>query len=240
MDVGIYHIYYIVFIASAFVLGAIPFGIIWAWLFALGDVRKIGSGNIGATNVLRTGNKLAAFLTLTGDLGKGFIATLLPLFFIPMHGVHDISAIEINIANLSGIAGVAGVAVVVGHCYSPLVGFKGGKGVATGIGVVLGFVPIVNLVIDTEVSLATLDIFAIAGWVPLTVLLVAWFAIAIITRYSSLAAIVSFATMPVMVWLVAGDTNLPLASFAISAIIIWRHRANITRLLKGDEAKIGG
>lgn len=234
MDVSLY--LYIVLIAGAFVLGAIPFGVISTWLLGLGDVRKIGSGNIGATNVLRTGSKLAASITLTGDLLKGFFAALLPF-------IVSLETDAFHLIQVAGIACFTSVAVVVGHCYSPFVGFRGGKGVATGIGVMIGFAALINLNfafdVEARILYISFEAFSIYGWLPCITVLVVWLIIAVITRYSSLAAIVSFAVVPAVVWLVKGDTNLPLASLAISAIIIWRHRANITRLLNGNEAKIG-
>lgn len=180
-----------------YLLGSIPFGLILTRMAGLGDVRKIGSGNIGATNVLRTGNKKLAAATLLLDALKGTAAAFIASFW----GVE------------AGIA--AGFAAFLGHLYPVWLGFRGGKGVATYIGVLLGLAPVMVLV------------FAAV-----------WLAMAKITRYSSLSALVATAIIPVLLYAV-GNGKVALL-FAVMTVISWvKHRANIQRLLAGTESKIG-
>ena len=188
------------FLAAAlagYLLGSIPFGLLIARIAGLGDIRKIGSGNIGATNVLRTGNKALAALTLLLDGGKGALAVL--------------------IANRMGpdMAVLAGAGAVVGHLFPIWLKFKGGKGVATGLGVLLAAAPLAGI--------ATC---------------VTWLAVAALFRYSSLAALIGFALSPLYGWLAAGPQMAQLAAF-IALLVMMRHHANIRRLLKGREPKIG-
>lgn len=180
-----------------YLLGSVPFGIVIARLFKLGDLRTIGSGNIGATNVLRTGNKLAAFLTLILDSGKGAIAVLLALWLIGPDG-----------------AQVAGLMAFLGHCFSIFLGFKGGKGVATYLGTLLALS------------------FAVGFAACMT-----WLFIALIFRFSSLAALVAAVMVPAWAWtLDRGD--LVVLSLVLGIILWIRHGENIRRLLSGEERKI--
>ncbi|WP_457582898.1 glycerol-3-phosphate 1-O-acyltransferase PlsY [Ensifer canadensis] len=184
-------------LAFGYLLGSIPFGLILTRMAGLGDVRKIGSGNIGATNVLRTGNKKLAAATLLLDALKGTAAAA--------------------IASLWGIeAGIAaGLAAFLGHLFPVWLGFKGGKGVATYIGVLLGLVP----------------------WMVL-VFAAAWLVMAKISRYSSLSALVATAVIPVVLY-ATGHEKVALL-FAVMTLITWvKHRANIQRLLAGTESRIG-
>ncbi|OOG75862.1 glycerol-3-phosphate acyltransferase [Sinorhizobium sp. A49] len=184
-------------LAFGYLLGSIPFGLILTRMAGLGDVRKIGSGNIGATNVLRTGNKKLAAATLLLDALKGTAAAA--------------------IASLWGIeAGIAaGLAAFLGHLYPVWLGFKGGKGVATYIGVLLGLVP----------------------WMVL-VFAAIWLAMAKIGRYSSLSALVATAVIPVVLY-ATGHEKVALL-FAVMTLITWvKHRANIQRLIAGTESRIG-
>ncbi|MBL4692102.1 MAG: glycerol-3-phosphate 1-O-acyltransferase PlsY [Magnetovibrio sp.] len=184
---------------GGYLLGAVPFGIVIAKLFGLGDLRAIGSGNIGATNVLRTGNKLAAFLTLILDSGKGAIAVGLTVL--------------ITDDPFAGYA--AGFLAVVGHNFPVWLKFKGGKGVATTIGVLLATAWPVGL-------------GAIATWI----------AAAAIFRYSSLAALLALAAAPALSLQFAVFQHHWLAG--ILCVLVWaRHHQNIRRLLKGKESKIG-
>nr|WP_282181653.1 glycerol-3-phosphate 1-O-acyltransferase PlsY [Aliiroseovarius marinus] len=183
---------------AGYLLGSIPFGIVMARLFGLGDLRQIGSGNIGATNVLRTGNKLAAFLTLIGDAGKGGAAVLLARALFA-----------------EDAAQLAGFAAFLGHCFPVFLGFKGGKGVATWLG--------------TMLALAfPLGLAACATWLVT----------ALVFRISSLAALVAAALSPVIA-LVFGWNSLVLISVALAALIFYRHSANITRIIAGEEPRIG-
>ena len=192
--------------AGAYLIGSIPFGLVIARLFGLGNLRQIGSGNIGATNVLRTGNKLAALLTLICDSGKGLIIIIALTYMM---------ASEIMLA-------AAAVASITGHCYPLWLRFQGGKGVATGLGVFLG-----------------LDLMA--G----VLICLTWLIVALIFRWSSLSAIVSYLSAPLLIALSAfwRGEEMPLALIygvgIMAALATWRHRSNITRLIAGKEPKIG-
>jgi len=182
----------------AYLLGAIPFGILVARAFGLGDLRKIGSGNIGATNVLRTGNKSAALLTVLLDAGKGAVAVLIARALVG-----------------EDAAQLAGLAAFVGHIYPVWLRFRGGKGVATFLGLMLAL-----------------------SW-PLGLMACGtWALVAAVTRYSSLAALVSAALLPVwMVFLLNG--HMVLLAIVLTVLIYIRHWANLERLKKGTEPKIG-
>ena len=189
--------------AFAYLLASIPFGLVVARLFGLGDLRQIGSGNIGATNVLRTGNKPAAALTLILDSGKGAAAVIITNMMLPAPEV----------------VAIAAVMSVVGHCFPVWLGFKGGKGVATGIGVVLAMHPLSGVVMCAV-----------------------WLATAGVGRISSLAAIVAYISAPVSLYLmVVPPAQIPLttAGTMIALLSIYRHKANIRRLLAGEEPRIG-
>ncbi len=186
------------FVAGYF-FGAIPTGLIATRLAGLGDVRKIGSGNIGATNVLRTGNKSVAFITLLGDVLKG----ALPVALI---------ASEIGTVP----AMVAALGALLGHMFPVWLGFSGGKGVATFIGILIG--------LFWPVALAFGAI---------------WLAVAVLTRYSSLSALVATAATPVL--MVGFDRPRLALLFLALTVLVWvKHQANIRRLLAGSESKIGG
>lgn len=180
-----------------YLLGSIPFGLILTRMAGLGDVRKIGSGNIGATNVLRTGNKKIAAATLLLDALKGTAA----------------AAIASHFSIDAGIA--AGFAAFIGHLFPVWLKLKGGKGVATYIGVLLGLAPIL------------VPVFALV-----------WLGMAKLFRYSSLSALIATLVVPVVEWF-SGDHRIATA-LAVMTVIIWiKHRANISRLLAGTESKIG-
>jgi len=181
-----------------YLLGSIPFGLLLTRAAGLGDVRKIGSGNIGATNVLRTGNKGLAAATLLLDALKGTAAVLIAQYWGPELGL------------------LAGLGAFLGHLFPVWLGFRGGKGVATYVGV----------------------LFAIAWQVGL-VFAVVWITIAALTRYSSLAAIVASVVAPIATWFIfaSGDRALLLALMTL--LVLVKHRANISRLLSGTESKIG-
>jgi acyl phosphate:glycerol-3-phosphate acyltransferase len=183
--------------ALAYLLGSIPFGLVLTRLAGYGDIRRIGSGNIGATNVLRTGSKGLAALTMLLDLAKGAVAVLIARRFGP------------------DMAAVAAVFVFLGHLYPVWLGFKGGKGVATAGGVVLAYAWPVGLA-----ALAT------------------WLAVAVATRYSSLAALTACALAPLYTWLITRDMRTTEVILALAVIVILRHHANIRRLLRGEESRI--
>ena len=181
-----------------YLLGSIPFGLLVTRLAGQGDIRRIGSGNIGMTNVLRTGRKDLAALTLLGDAGKGWAAVALG-------------------AAIGGPGGmiVAAIGAFVGHCYPVWLGFKGGKGVATYLGILLGF----------------------SGWAAL-VFAVVWIGVAYALRFSSLSALVATLAAPVAL-LVLGQPAAALL-FAILTVVLWvKHRENIARLRAGSESRIG-
>ncbi|NVP54563.1 glycerol-3-phosphate 1-O-acyltransferase PlsY [Mycoplana rhizolycopersici] len=184
-------------LAFGYLLGSIPFGLLLTRMAGLGDVRKIGSGNIGATNVLRTGNRKLAAATLLLDALKGTAA----------------AAIASSFGLEAGIA--AGFAAFMGHLFPVWLGFKGGKGVATYLGILLGLVPFM------------LAVFAAI-----------WVSVAYLTRYSSLSALVATAACPVVLWFTGYEEVAIL--FAVMTLITWiKHRANISRLLRGTESRIG-
>jgi len=181
----------------AYLLGSIPFGLLLTRAAGLGDIRTIGSGNIGATNVLRTGNKSLAAATLFLDGFKGYLAVLIARH----HG--DPAPI------------CAGLAALLGHLFPVWLKFKGGKGVATGLGVLLA------------------ESFPVGAIACLT-----WLIIAFLLRYSSAAALSAFAAAPIAA-LVLGHHHLALLALIIAALVYWKHSANITRLRAGTEPKIG-
>lgn len=185
-------------VLGGYLLGATPFGLLLTRLAGLGDVRRIGSGNIGATNVLRTGNKALALATLLLDGGKGAVAYLAAREF-------------------AGEAALfAGGAAFLGHLFPVWLGFRGGKGVATFLG-----------------------LMAAISWPVGLACCATWLAAAAIFRYSSLAALVAAALSPLYAWLWAGEHAVVFASLAALAIFA-RHHANIRRLVAGTEPRIGG
>ncbi len=189
---------FVLWIGLGYVLGSIPFGLLLTRAAGLGDVRKIGSGNFGATNVLRTGNKPLAAATLLLDAAKGAAALLLARYF----------------ANET-TAFCAGLAAVLGHLFPVWLGFRGGKGVAAGFGVLIA---------------ACWPAGLIAGAI--------WLITAKLTKISSAAALISFALAPLLAYLIGGG-ELALLALAIAALVFLRHRANIARLIAGTEPRIG-
>jgi acyl phosphate:glycerol-3-phosphate acyltransferase len=189
--------YYVAAIGG-YLIGSIPFGLILTRLAGLGDIRAIGSGNIGATNVLRTGSKGLAALTLVLDMAKGAVAVLLGAHFGPDTAV------------------LAGGGAVIGHIAPIWLGFKGGKGVATALGVLTAL-----------------------AW-PVGILsAVTWLIVAAVGRISSLAALIAIGAAPIYAYLLVDPQRAELALFI--AVLVWvRHYENIRRLLKGQEPRIGG
>jgi len=192
------------FAVAAYLLGSVSFAIVVSKLFRLADPRTFGSGNPGATNVLRTGNKVAAALTLLGDCLKGVVPVALAVYFEEQLGLGD-----------AGVALIY-VAVFAGHLWPVYFRFKGGKGVATALGVLLGLNPVLGL--------ATL---------------VTWIVIAYAFRYSSLAALVSALFAPFYYTLLFGLNTIGFAVLVMSVLLIWRHKTNIGNLISGRESKIG-
>jgi len=192
------------FVLIAYLIGSLSFAVLVSRAFGLPDPHGYGSGNPGATNVLRTGRRAAALLTLFGDGGKGWLAVILAQRFAGGLGVEP-----------AGVAGVA-IAVFIGHLYPVFFGFRGGKGVATAAGILL----------------------AVNHWLGLATL-ASWIVIAAIFRLSSLAALIAAVFAPTYyVWLFGIDA-MSVALTAMSALLVWRHRDNIRRLLAGQEGRIG-
>ena len=188
-------------LAFGYLLGSIPFGPVLTKLTGGPDLRAVGSGNIGATNVLRTGRKALAAATLLGDMLKGTVAVLLAQRF------------GLGAAIAGGLA--AGLGAFLGHLFPVWLGFRGGKGVATYIGVLLALV-----------------------WQAALTFGVIWIAVAAATRYSSLSALVASAATPALLWFMGYAAEAAL--FLILTALIWfMHRANIARLLNGSEGQIG-
>jgi glycerol-3-phosphate acyltransferase PlsY len=190
---------YAVALVFGYLCGSIPFGIILTRLFGGPDLRSVGSGNIGATNVLRTGRKGLAVATLAGDMLKGTVAVVLIQYFLGRDP-----------------ALVASIGAFLGHLFPVWLRFRGGKGVATYIGLLLGL-----------------------AWPAAIAFCAVWLAVAGLTRYSSLAALIASVATPAFLWwhgdLTAAEVFVPLS------VLLWiMHRANITRLMRGTETKIGG
>ena len=191
---------YLVATLVGYGLGSIPFGLLLTRAAGLGDVRAIGSGNIGATNVLRTGNKKLAAATLLFDLLKGTAAVLIVRALMP---------------TVPEATTLAGVTAFLGHLFPVWLGFKGGKGVATYIGVLLGLF-----------------------WPAVLIFAGVWIAVAYFSRYSSLAALIATVVVPLSLW--GLGENMLAAVLALLTVIVWiKHHANIRRLLSGTEGKIG-
>ncbi|MBO1323764.1 glycerol-3-phosphate 1-O-acyltransferase PlsY [Acetobacter sp. TBRC 12305] len=190
-----------------YVLGSVPFGLLLTNLAGAGDLRKIGSGNIGATNVLRTGRKDLAAATLALDAAKGMLAVVTAWIMTPP----DFSDYTST---------VAAIAAVIGHCYPIFLGFRGGKGVATGLGVMLALSPLTGL----------------AGCAV-------WLGVARLTRISSAGALSAFIAMPVVILALYGfsfqTSPKPLATVLISLLVLARHHENIGRILSGTEPRVG-
>jgi glycerol-3-phosphate acyltransferase PlsY len=187
--------------ALAYLIGAVPFAVLVSKGFGLADPRGYGSGNPGATNVLRSGNKLAAALTLLGDALKGTLAVWIM--------GHWGSEAPLALAS-------AGVAAFLGHLYPVTLGFKGGKGVATAMGVLLAF----------------------SGWLALACIGV-WLAVALVLRYSSLAALLAALSAPLFAQWLIGAPAITGACVVMAILLLARHADNVRRLLAGTEPRIG-
>ncbi|HSI37760.1 MAG TPA: glycerol-3-phosphate 1-O-acyltransferase PlsY [Methylotenera sp.] len=185
------------FIVLAYLLGSISFGILMSKAFGLPDPRTVGSGNPGATNVARSGKKLPAILTLLGDAAKGWLA----VFLAQKYGLHD------------GYICLVGIAAFLGHLYPVFCGFKGGKGVATALGVLLAF----------------------SAWLGLAVLVV-WAVAFAIWRYSSLAALIAAGVSPLFAWWLLPYMGYGTTALILALILTWRHKTNIEKLFAGTES----
>ncbi|MBX9811795.1 MAG: glycerol-3-phosphate 1-O-acyltransferase PlsY [Burkholderiales bacterium] len=200
----------LVFALIAYLIGSISFAVIVSRAFGLPDPRSYGSGNPGATNVLRTGRKAAAVLTLLGDGAKGWLAVFVVQRLVVVQRFGEPEMLDISLA-------AAAVAVVIGHMYPVFFRFRGGKGVSTALGV-----------------LVALDYYLAAGTVA------TWLIIAFFFRISSLAALISALFAPFFCFLLFGMRPVTIAVIVISLLLVWRHKTNIRNLLAGKESRFGG
>ena len=196
-----------------YLIGSIPFGLILTKLFDNNDLRNIGSGNIGATNVLRTGNKTLALLTLILDLSKSFIPLFIFFKLYPHPIINDF--FNLIIVDKIFLILVFGYFFVLGHCFPIWLKFKGGKGIATSFGVILS--------IDFFIGLCLLTI---------------WILVFLIFKISSLSALISSTSFPILIFFKYEKVNLLYLSILLTIFVFFTHRANIIRLLKKEEKKI--
>ncbi len=196
-------VFYLLLITGAYLMGSMSFAVIVSKMMRLPDPHSYGSGNPGATNVLRTGNKLAAVLTLLGDAAKGYLAVFLARALV---------GVDVESWVLPAVAAAA----FLGHLFPVFHGFKGGKGVATALGILLG----------------------ISGWLGLATLST-WLIVAFFMRYSSLAALISAMFAPLYFIFLFGVQPMSVAIAIMSGLLIWRHKGNIKKLLDGTEGRIG-
>jgi acyl phosphate:glycerol-3-phosphate acyltransferase len=192
-------------IVAAYLIGALPIGYLVGRAFGIADIRRHGSGNIGAANVLRTAGRLPAILTLGGDIAKGFLAVAVGAALAKSAAGPDL-----------GATAACAVAAVIGNCWSVFLGFRGGKGAATGLGALLALVPL-------AVLLAA----------------VVWLGVTISLRYVSLGSILGSVCGALGAAVLGYPGPFVLAAFGVAAIVVARHHANISRLLAGHEPKVG-
>ena len=190
----------VLLVAAGYLLGSIATAVVVSRALGARDPREGGSGNPGATNVLRLSGRRAAALTLAGDVLKGLVPVLAA------------RAVELP----PGMVALVGLAAFLGHLYPVFFAFKGGKGVATALGALFGIEPLLG-----------------------TAVLVTWLLVAGVSRYSSLAALVASVVAPVYAWVLSGEPWVLGAITGMSMLLVWRHRANIRRLLAGEEGRIG-
>lgn len=189
---------------AAYLIGSISFAVVVSKLFGLSDPRTYGSKNPGATNVLRSGNKAAAVLTLIGDGFKGWLAVWLAVRYVEQHHLGE------------AMIALVGIAVFLGHLWPVFFKFVGGKGVATALGVLLGLSPLLGLAC-----------------------LITWLLVAVASRYSSLAALITALLAPLYYGISNGPDMILLSIFVMSALLVYRHRQNMVNLMKGTESRIG-
>ncbi len=185
---------------GGYLLGSIPFGLVVAKCLGTVDPRTAGSRNIGFTNVLRLSGKTAGVLTLAGDMGKGWL----------------VAWVAAQLFDREAVVAAVALTPIVGHLYSVFLGFRGGKGVATAMGVVLGMVPFVGVVV-----------------------ILVWLVTVAVWRYSSGAALVAFGALPVVSVLLGRSWMFVLFSVVVTGLIVFRHRENVVRLWRGTEPRIG-
>ena len=191
-----------------YLIGSVPFGLVLTKMSGLGDIRNIGSGNIGATNVLRTGNKKIAFLTLILDGSKGALALFLLTSILTNTSI-------LSLYNYELIISVVAISSILGHCFPIWLNFKGGKGVATGFGAIL----FLNLIVGI-------------------IALIIWLLIAKLFKISSMSALISYFLIPFLMVFNSAENYFIIASIFISLICWFQHRENIKRLLNRTEPKI--
>ena len=185
---------------GGYLLGSIPFGLVVAKSLGTVDPRTAGSRNIGFTNVLRLSGKTAGVLTLAGDMGKGWL----------------VAWVAAQLFDREAVVAAVALTPIVGHLYSVFLGFRGGKGVATAMGAVLGMVPSVGVVV-----------------------ILVWLVTVAVWRYSSGAALVAFGALPVVSVLLGRSWMFVLFSVVVTGLIVFRHRENVVRLWRGTEPRIG-
>lgn len=205
-------VFILMYFGTAYLIGSIPFGLLLTKIAGLGDIRKIGSGNIGATNVLRSGRKGLALATLLLDGGKGAFVVFLELVAL-CYMAEECTGLIGPVAS-RGVLLWIGLVAIIGHCFPVWLKFKGGKGVATALGVLLAAVPFTGLIAC-----------------------LAWLMSFLAARISSLAALTAMAIAPVMT-LVFYDGHAAFVNLLISLLVILRHKDNIKRLMKGEEPRV--
>ena len=193
-----------IFLLVAYLIGSVPFAMVSSRIFGLADPRSYGSGNPGATNVLRSGNKKAAIVTLIGDAFKGWLAVWLAMHLAPSADA------------ARWLAPACGLAAFVGHLFPVTLGFKGGKGVATALGVLAG--------LAGSLALATAGI---------------WLLTAYVSRYSSAAALAAAVAAPLLTHWLVGTPEASAVIIVMAIMLVWKHRDNLRRLLAGTESRIG-
>lgn len=201
--------------AVGYLLGSVPFGLLLTRLAGAGDLRQIGSGNIGATNVLRTGKKGLAAATLVLDCLKGTAAVIAAIVLLPRL-IALVPPGEARVAFVNAMGWAAGLGAILGHMFPAWLGFRGGKGVATFIGVLIGIY-----------------------WPAAALFALVWCVVAAASRYSSLSALIATAAVVAYFWLVAPASIGALTSTLMAGLIFYKHRENIARLRQGAESRIG-
>ena len=208
---------YLVIAVAAYLIGSVPTGFLVGRARGV-DIRKVGSGNIGATNALRTLGKPVGALVMAVDILKGFLAVAATRYFFPdlQSAWPGLFGATPDAALGERLALVAGISVVLGHNYTCWLGFKGGKGIATSAGAFLGLAP-----------------------VPIGIAITVWALLLLLTRYMSVASILGAATLPVAAWLLPNNLGVRLLATLLGGLAIWKHRANIQRLRAGTEPRFG-
>lgn len=201
--------------AVGYLLGSIPFGLLLTRLAGLGDLRSIGSGNIGATNVLRTGNKGLAAATLVLDCLKGTAAVLAAVLLLP-RVIALVPPGEARVTFINAMAWAAGLGAILGHMFPLWLGFRGGKGVATFIGALIAIY-----------------------WPAAVLFALIWCAVAAALRYSSLSALIATVGIVAYFWIIAPGSMGAFSATLMAVLIFYKHRENIARLLSGTESRIG-